>query len=171
MYTMNVYLMSKKHIVYSDKKSKSYFKDSFIDAILKEVVIEEKISYNFELSLSVIDDVQMRKLNLQYRNKNASTDVLSFREADSEVLFPGEENRVYWGDVIISHETAAKQAKERGHSLLRELAYLFVHGVLHLLNYDHERSAEEERIMFAKTDKILDSLIIETWDTYILEGY
>lgn len=157
--------MNKKYIVHSDKKTKSYFKDSFIDAILKEVVTEEKISYNFELSLSIIDDSEMRKLNLQYRNKNTSTDVLSFREADSEVLFPGEENEVYWGDVIISYETAARQAKERGHSLLRELAFLFVHGVLHLLDYDHERSKEEEHIMFAKTDKILDSLIIETWDT------
>ncbi len=164
MCIMNAYRMNKKYSVHSDAKSKSYFKNGLIDAILNAVILEERISNSFELSLSIINDDEMKKLNYQYRNKNISTDVLSFREADSENAFPGEESRVYWGDVIISHEAAARQAKERGHSLLRELTFLFVHGILHLLDYDHERSAEEERIMFAKTDRIMDSLIQEeTW--------
>jgi probable rRNA maturation factor len=95
-----------------------------------------------ELSIALVGDKEMRPLNAKYRKKNKTTDVLSF-PADN----PATAKRVLLGDVIISVEQARRQAKERTHSLKREMVILLIHGILHLLGYDHERSRRQAKIM------------------------
>jgi probable rRNA maturation factor len=97
-----------------------------------------------ELSIALVGDAEMRPLNAKYRLKNKTTDVLSFAVEDQ----PSAASRLL-GDVIISVEQARRQAKERSHSLRREMVTLLIHGILHLLGYDHERSARQAKIMFA----------------------
>lgn len=89
------------------------------------------------LSVSLTDDAELRALNKKYAGEDHATDVLSFAQ-EAPLL----------GDVVISVETAARQAKSASHSLLAELFHLSVHGVAHLLGYDHATKSEE-RVMFA----------------------
>lgn len=91
-----------------------------------------------ELSLELVGDRRMRRLNRMYRKKDRTTDVLAFPMRESHNPCP-----MLLGDVVISVPTARRQAKESGRSLGDELAALLVHGVLHLCGYDHERSARE----------------------------
>lgn len=95
----------------------------------------------YELSLRLTEDSEIQILNAQYRHKNQPTDVLSFAalEVDSPKLPPEVQLFVplYLGDLVISVETAYRQAKEQGHSLQTELAWLATHGLLHLLGWDH----------------------------------
>jgi len=111
-----------------------------------------------EISLVLTDDDVIHELNRDYRGKDAPTDVLSFaqEEGDAFVCAPGQPRML--GDIIISRQRAAAQACEYGHGRDREEVFLFIHGLLHLLGYDHERSAEEEKIMFAKQEEILNNL-------------
>lgn len=109
-----------------------------IALIILDLVAEK----NAELSLALIGNVEMKRLNAKYRNKDYPTDVLSF---PIEGVVP-EETRLL-GDVIISVEKAVEQAKARGHSSEQELITLLIHGVVHLLGYDHERSVREARAM------------------------
>jgi len=103
-----------------------------------ELVGEE----NAELSLALIGNLEIKKLNARYRKKDYATDVLSF-PVEGIVL---EETRLL-GDVVVSVEKAAEQAKARGHSSEQELVTLLIHGVVHLIGYDHERSARDARAM------------------------
>lgn len=94
----------------------------------------------FELSLRLTDDVEIQTLNAQYRHMNKPTDVLAF--AALEVDFPQLEEMLmlqplYLGDIVISVDTARRQAQQQGHSLSTELAWLAAHGLLHLLGWDH----------------------------------
>jgi probable rRNA maturation factor len=107
----------------------------------------------YEMSLSFVSDEEMRELNLRYRERDAATDVLSFPIIGTPPgdLFP-------MGDVVISTETAARQAEEFGHSMERELAFLTVHGVLHLLGLNHEEDPNDEEIMNEIQENILAEL-------------
>ncbi len=98
-----------------------------------------------EVSLTFVDNEQIHELNREYRNVDRPTDVLSFPMDDEDLL----------GDIVISLERAQEQAQEYGHSFRREVAFLFVHSVLHLLGYDHETSEEDEKLMFAHQEAIL----------------
>jgi len=104
---------------------------------------------NVELSLALVGDDEIRALNFRHRKKNKPTDVLSF---PSEGVLAGGKRLL--GDVVISIETAKRQAKERKRSLKDELATLLIHGILHLVGYDHERSAKDARIMATLEKKI-----------------
>jgi probable rRNA maturation factor len=106
-----------------------------------------------ELSIALVGEKEMRPLNAEYRKKNKTTDVLSF-PADN----PATAKRVLLGDVIISVEQARRQAKERNHSLKREMVILLIHGILHLLGYDHERSPRQAKIMADLEVKLLNRL-------------
>lgn len=108
-----------------------------------------------ELSLVFVDDGEMRLLNATYRRVNEPTDVLAF--AMSEGRFGGINPHVL-GDVVISAETAAFRAREEGRELDDELDALLVHGILHLIGYDHERSPADARIMRAKERSLLHLL-------------
>ena len=106
-----------------------------------------------ELSVALVGDEEMRPLNAKYRKKNKTTDVLSF-SAD-----PGISSEAgLLGDVIISVEQAKRQAKERNHPLKKEMVTLLIHGILHLLGYDHERSQRQAKIMASLEQKLLGHL-------------
>lgn len=109
-----------------------------------------------EVSLSFVDDETIRELNRDYRGIDSPTDVLSFPmfEDEAERIAAQEEGSLLWGDIIISVPTAKRQSEEYGHSLEREIGFLFVHGFLHLLGYDHE-TEEQEKEMFALQEHIL----------------
>ncbi len=109
-----------------------------------------------ELSLALVGDEEIRKLNARYRNKNGPTDVLSF--PSKEHLPPGEK---ILGDVVISVEQANRQAKKRGKALDEEMETLLIHGILHILGYDHERSKKEATIMWGLEKKIHRALCEE----------
>ena len=96
-----------------------------------------------ELSLLLVSDGEMRRLNRRWRDRDRPTDVLAFAQAEG----PGGAPDGMLGDVVISVDTARRQAAERGETLGREAERLLVHGVLHLLGYDHERSTAEARRM------------------------
>lgn len=105
-----------------------------------------------ELSILFMDDNEIKELNRDYRKKDMATDVLSFpmREGDFSDLNPD-----LLGDVVISLDTAKRQAEERGETLDEELNFLLVHGILHLLGFDHERSAAEAKLMRSKEKELL----------------
>ena len=112
-----------------------------------------------ELSVTLTDDATIHALNHEYRGVDRATDVLSFPMytfADGDV--PPDDGDFTLGDVVISVERAEAQAKEYGHSTRREIAFLTVHSILHLLGWDHETSPEDERAMFAKQDEIMTAL-------------
>jgi rRNA maturation RNase YbeY len=108
---------------------------------------------NAELSLALIGDAEMQNLNAQYRHKDYPTDVLSFPAAKN---LPPE--AILLGDVIISVDKAAEQAKERRRTLHHEIVTLLIHGIVHLLGYDHERSVKDARIMTRIEKKIARQL-------------
>lgn len=111
-----------------------------------------------ELSVALVGDAEIHALNHNYRGKDRPTDVLAF------ALREGEDAHVHadvLGDVVISLDTAARQAAVRGHSAAQEVRFLLAHGILHLLGYDHERSPSDARRMFAKQRAILKALRTE----------
>lgn len=108
-----------------------------------------------ELSLVLVSDRRMRVLNRQYRKKDRSTDVLAFSLREGR--FSRFHGRLL-GDVVISMPTAKRQAAEHGHGLYEEMSRLLVHGVLHLLGYDHERGPREAARMARKERTILRAI-------------
>lgn len=119
--------------------------------VLSEMDLEEA-----ELSVVICDDAFIHPLNRDYRAKDRPTDVLSFSQREGDFAFMDD---LLLGDVIISLETTIRQAEERGHSTERELTILLVHGILHLLGYDHIEDDEAE-VMEAKEKDILGKLTI-----------
>ena len=105
-----------------------------------------------ELTVSLVDDAALRRLNRDYRGKDRSTDVLAFAMREG-ARAPGDE--AVLGDVVISLDSAARQARQRGIPAADEVRTLLIHGVLHLLGYDHERSALEARRMKAMERRLL----------------
>lgn len=109
-----------------------------------------------EISLLTVDEQAMREINRDYRGIDKVTDVLSFpQEEDACSLI--EKTSLLLGDIVICLPRAAEQAAEYGHSLERELGFLFAHGLLHLLAYDHQDESEAEQ-MFALQEQILQGL-------------
>lgn len=106
-----------------------------------------------DLSLLLVGDGTMRRLNRRYRRKDRTTDVLAFPMPVTRHVSPVTPAPL--GDVVISLPQAARQAARAGHSLERELAVLVTHGVLHLLGYDHERSGREARRMLRREQAVL----------------
>ncbi len=125
-----------------------------------ETLYEEGYKGDFEVSVMFVDNEGIRQINKEYRDIDRETDVLSFPMTDEGEKFTVDpETECYnLGDIVISLEKAAAQAEEYGHSLKREVAFLTVHSMLHLLGYDHERSEEEEKEMFGKQDIVLDTM-------------
>ena len=109
------------------------------------------------VSVTFVDNDFIHKMNREYRNVDHPTDVISFAflddEKDKEKILRGK-GSVCLGDIYISVDKAKEQAKEYGHPLERELSFLFVHGLLHLLGYDH-MNKEDEEVMFKLQDEIL----------------
>jgi probable rRNA maturation factor len=108
-----------------------------------------------ELSVLFIGDRAMRTLNRRYRGKDETTDVLSFSLREGR--FPSIQPDML-GDIVISIPVAARQARREGHSIAREIDRLLVHGLVHLLGYDHERGPRETRRMTRKELALLKGL-------------
>lgn len=129
--------------------------EEILQAVQKvgEYILEyENLEGDFEISLTFVDDEEIQNLNRDYRQKDAPTDVLSFPMLEIEDFDNLEDlaqfGPILLGDIIISMPTAKNQAKEYGHSIKREIAFLVCHSMLHLLGYDH--IDEDERVQMEK---------------------
>jgi len=129
-----------------------------VTAVLDKAAQLLAIDAQAEVSVVFVDDEYIRELNRQFRGKDCSTDVLSFalNEGDEPEILDGPEETLL-GDIVISLETAIRQADDFGHSLERELAYLTVHGVLHLMGYDHE--AEDAKAEMRRQEEQILALL------------
>lgn len=132
--------------------------EQIMSAVLEKIAEVHNIESHAEVSLVVVDDDYIHELNREYRGKDRPTDVLSFalNEGDEPDIIDGPEEALL-GDIIISIETAKRQAEEFNHGLERELAFLTVHGMFHLLGYDHEEE-EDRRDMRQQEEHILSLL-------------
>lgn len=126
--------------------------------VLEEAARVHEVDDMTEVSLMFTDDETIHEMNREYRGIDRPTDVLSFalEEGEEEEIYGGPEENLL-GDIIISVETAVRQAEEYGHSVEREMAFLALHGMLHLLGYDHMEE-EERQEMRAQEEAILASL-------------
>ncbi|MCK6257752.1 rRNA maturation RNase YbeY [Fictibacillus sp. KIGAM418] len=126
--------------------------------LLNQAAVMEDIPNETELSVTFVTNERIHEINKQYRNKDTPTDVISFameEMGEGELEIIGDDLPRILGDIIISAEIAKNQAEEYGHSFLRELGFLTVHGFLHLLGYDHLNEHEEKK-MFSRQDEILN---------------
>ncbi len=134
------------------------------------VLTTEGFDQDAEVSVSFVSNQEIRNLNKLYRSKDSVTDVLSFPLAsDGKCDINHETGFVLLGDVVISLETAMKQAANFGHSLEREVGFLTVHSMLHLLGYDHETNSLDERIMREKEESVLEKLGIARDTSFVVE--
>lgn len=131
------------------------------------VLVSENFDRSAEVSVSFVDNNEIRRLNKLYRDKDKPTDVLSFPLGENGVYdINNETGAVLLGDVVISIETAIKQAKMYNHPLEREVGFLTVHSMLHLLGYDHETSPLEAERMHEKEEMVLERLGVTRDNTY-----
>ena len=128
---------------------------AIIEQALKTLGIEDDV----EVSCVLVDDERIHEINREYRHIDRSTDGISFAMEDNDQFYVEGMPRTL-GDIFISVDHAKKQAEEYGHSLRREMCFLFTHGILHLLGYDH-MTDEQEKEMFGLQDQILGALSIE----------
>ena len=122
-------------------------------------LVEEEFVDSAEIEVTIVSDEQIREMNRQFRNIDDSTDVLSFPLGENGEYDVNPENGAKMlGDVVISIEHAIHQANLYGHGINREVAFLTVHSVLHLLGYDHVNGGREQMIMREKEETILENL-------------
>lgn len=146
--------------------------EQVIETIVKESLEYEDFDRECEISVSIVDNQEIQEINAQFRNIDRPTDVLSFPQLsfeEGEQADVNENNEIILGDIIISFEKAKEQAKEYGHSLKREIAFLTAHSMLHLMGYDH-MEPEEEKEMFAKQKEILIQARIPREGGQVLDG-
>ena len=134
------------------------YEEDFTD-IIKQALKTLHIEDDVEVSCVLVDDERIHEINREYRHIDRSTDVISFAMEDNDQFYVEGMPRTL-GDIFISVDHAKKQAEEYGHSLRREMCFLFTHGILHLLGYDH-MTDEQEKEMFGLQDEILGALSIE----------
>lgn len=133
----------------------------------RATLANENIKSDAEVSVTFVDNEQIRALNAQYRDKDSATDVLSFPlgengEWDTNL----DSGNIMLGDIVISVERAIEQAEMYNHSLRREIGFLTVHSMLHLLGYDHEAGGLEETIMHEREEMILATVGLTRDETY-----
>jgi metalloprotein, YbeY/UPF0054 family len=139
--------------------------ESIIEKTIKMCMKSEQLDKNYDVSVLIVDDEEIRSINKEHRNIDKSTDVLSFPMADfkdgqlisDEGDYDLEMDELILGDIIISAETAKRQAETYGHSFEREMAFLTAHSCFHLLGYDHMEE-DEEKVMFKKQEDILKEI-------------
>lgn len=138
--------------------------ERLVSELLAHAATEEKILSEAEVSLTFMTDEEIQAMNAEYRGVDSPTDVISFpleEVVEGEPIVPEIEGvPIVLGDIIISIDTAKRQAEDYGHDLKREVGFLALHGFLHLLGYDHMNKEEEKR-MFTRQKEILDSFGLE----------
>lgn len=147
-------------IIFNDKRMPGQaVVDKMIEAgnlcLLEEGVPEDRV----EISVTFVSEEEVRALNKHYRNVDKVTDVLSFPQFDNFENLP-EEGIISLGDVVICTDQALLQADEFGHSPERELVYLFVHSVCHLLGYDHKQEDDKDE-MRSREEEIMNEIGLE----------
>lgn len=133
-----------------------------LEKAIDETLYELNISEPVEVSVTITNSSNIKELNNEYRQNDSITDVLSFPMFEAERPLTNKDiknqkiygHEVLIGDIVICYERAVEQAKDYGHSLERELSFLTVHSMLHLLGYDH-MTQEDEKLMFSLQEKIL----------------
>jgi len=117
-----------------------------IRRLAAEVLRQEEVGGETELSLIITEDEAIRELNRRFRGVDAPTDVLAFGAGAEKHFVSAPEDPPYLGDVVISYQRAQAQAEELGHAVAEELKLLVIHGILHLLNYDHQEEAAAQKM-------------------------
>lgn len=131
--------------------------EAFFQTIAKAAEKTLKLPSDYEISVTFVRSRTIHLINRDYRGIDRATDVISFAIRDDMDGMVLEEEKDL-GDLFINIDYAKKQAKEYGHSEKRELGFLFTHGLLHCLGYDH-MEPEDEKVMFALQKKILDPIV------------
>jgi probable rRNA maturation factor len=146
-----------------EQKLKISLEESRLQRIAVRTLEAEGILLPAEMGLVITDSKTIQKLNRTYRGEDKPTDVLAFHmipgmSQESELRFVGPPDGIqHLGEVVISYPQAVRQAQEQGHGVAQELALLIIHGILHLLGYDHELP-EEDQQMKARENEILERL-------------
>ena len=165
-----------KHTIYTSNNQDKIELSSSVKTLAKKVICAaldyQEIDFPVEISLTFVDNEEIRMLNNQYRNKDSETDVLSFPMFEGgEIEYDDESDEpCAIGDIVISLEKAVAQADEYGHSLEREVGFLCVHSVLHLLGFDHETSSEDEEYMNETCEEVLSELGLKRNSSNISES-
>ncbi len=142
-----------------------YFKVSWLQSVAEQILIAQDADSRLELGLVITSQERVQQLNRSYLGKDEPTDVLAFSmlpeplatsefEADSSPFVQPPDGVLHLGEVIVSYPQAVIQAEEQRHSVKREIAILIIHGVLHLLGYEHD-NPERERPMKTREKEIL----------------
>lgn len=125
-----------------------------VEKVLYSAIEKEKLE-GINFNVIIVDNEYIHELNKNYRNIDRETDVITFALEDDDTMVLPEDVRVL-GDIYISIDKARSQAEEYGHSFLREICFLAVHGFYHLLGYDH-MTPEDEKVMFGKQEEVLSA--------------
>ncbi len=155
-------------IIIENEQDKVSIDDGIIKLIEKTITLcmeSENLDKDYEVSVLIVDDDEIRSINREHRNIDKATDVLSFPMVEfingemisDEGDYDMDLEELMLGDIIISADTAASQAKDYGHSFEREIAFLTAHSCFHLLGYDH-MNEEDERVMIGKQEAILTKM-------------
>ncbi|MBQ7355168.1 MAG: rRNA maturation RNase YbeY [Clostridia bacterium] len=145
-----IYIENEQHLYKCDFALKH-----LLHSAIRAALAYEGFDRPAEVSVTLVDNAAIHILNRDSRGVDRPTDVLSFPLFDEDF---GDGEFCALGDIVLSMERAAEQAKEYGHSLKREVAFLTVHSMLHLLGYDHETSPEDEADMFIRQEEILEKM-------------
>ena len=144
---------------HQEKETVTYGMKMLIRRAVEATLAYEEIEENCEVSVTFCDNEDIREINQKFRNIDRATDVLSFPLFDDDGMNAHvEELDCMLGDVVLSLERAREQADEFGHSFEREIAFLTVHSILHLLGYDHELSDEDDADMRKRQSEIVDGM-------------
>lgn len=151
------------YVDYSANLSRTvcYRTKSVVREAIRATLSYEGFTRGCEVSVTFCDNEYIRSLNAEFRNKDSATDVLSFPIYEKGEAETTADEPVTLGDIVVSFERTEEQAKELGHSFLRELAFLTVHSTLHLLGYDHELSEEDDADMCRRQREIIETLVID----------
>jgi probable rRNA maturation factor len=139
-------------ITFNNNTNQKLIEEKELKKLIKYAVKEEKLK-NVMFSITLVNNDMIKKLNNQYRNIDKPTDVISFALEDNDDYINPDCRLL--GDIYISIEKALEQADNYGHSYLRELSFLMIHGFLHLLGYDHQNTDDEIK-MFKRQEEILN---------------
>ncbi|MBU3812529.1 MAG: rRNA maturation RNase YbeY [Candidatus Niameybacter stercoravium] len=162
---MNLYLEDEYNFF---EKHEDLFEE--VQKVIAKCLEVEKVPYESEISLTVVDKEEIRSINHEHRDIDRATDVLSFPQIDPESngiidwgnldeteVMNYDTNHIMLGDIVLCYEVADEQAKSYGHSLKREVCFLVAHSMFHLLGYDH-MNEEDEKLMIAKQNEVLSNL-------------
>ena len=158
--------MNDRKVLIRFSKTKDFSEiDYYFKTVIRRAVVETLNNQGFPfdavVSVTLCDNEYIKRLNGEFRDKDSATDVLSFPMYDfeeEEDIPLNPDGSVSLGDIVVSLERAAEQAKEIGNSFEREVAFLVIHSTLHLLGYDHERSKDDEEAQCLAQREIIESL-------------